>query len=214
MRAGLCVLLMVGTLVAATRPATSAPATQATSRPAPSIRRYVLLAVEQVNVEPALRQQIEGRLLTLLRQRARRAEVWTLPHASIPAPPSGCLQQNSCLRDHARRLEAQRLLALRLGLLGDTLMLRLTVYDPEGVKRGSWQEVLRPNDAPALTAALERMVGSLAPAPPVIVRRERSWYRRWWVWTLVGVAVAGAVTTTVLVTRDTDPSADHRITLP
>lgn len=213
MRALLCAALALSALLAG--PASAAPTTQAaTSRPTPAVRRYVLLAVEQVNVEVALRQQIESELLALLQKRARRAEVWTLPRAGVTAPPSDCLLQNACLRDHARRLEAQRLLALRLGLLGDTLMLRLTVYDPEGVKRGSWQEVLRPRDPAALTAALERMVGSLAPAPPVIVRREGAWYRRWWVWTLVGVAVAGAVTTTVLVTRDTDPSADHRITLP
>lgn len=211
MRALLCAALALSALATTAR---AAPPTQVTSRPAPAVRRYVLLAVEQINVEPAMRQQIETQLLSLLRERARRAEVWTLPRTGVTAPPSDCLQQNACLRDHARRLEAQRLLTLRLGLLGDTLMLRLTVYDPEGVKRGSWQEVLKPRDQAALTAALERMVGSLAPAPPVIVRRERSWYRRWWVWTLVGVAVAGAITTTVLVTRDTDPSADHRITLP
>jgi hypothetical protein len=35
----------------------------------------------------------------------------------------------------------------------------------------------------------------------------RPWYRRWWVWTLAGVVVAGAVGVTLAVTRDTSQPA-------
>jgi hypothetical protein len=45
----------------------------------------------------------------------------------------------------------------------------------------------------------EIVLGASPPAP---------WYGRWWVWTLVGVAVAGGATAAGLATRDPDPTVD------
>lgn len=42
-----------------------------------------------------------------------------------------------------------------------------------------------------------------------IVERETPWYRRWWLWTIVGtVIVGGAATTAIVLTRDTPETAN------
>lgn len=45
------------------------------------------------------------------------------------------------------------------------------------------------------------VAGSPAPSPG---GQARPWYRKWWVWTLVGAAVAGATVGVVLATRESD----------
>ena len=128
--------------------------------------------------------------------------------------PKDCVLRPTCQRGLATALAASGLLVLRAGQLGQTLMLRLTLIDAEGVKKGSWQEVLHDRKKASLTRSLERMVNGLAPRPLAILPPPRPWYRRWWIWTAVGVVVTGAVTTAVLLSRDTGPHADVGIVLP
>lgn len=195
--------------------ATLAPLTAwATPASQPAARPTALLPIERLNIS-----ETEGRELgaALRETLAKRPQLRLLDAAAVAAAlakqPAGCDKRPTCLRELAKRLGATRLLALRAGQLGETTMLRLTLYDRDAVKKGSWQEVLQRRDDATVKAALERMVDGLAPRPVRSAVAATPWYRRWWVWTAVGVAVAGAVTTTVILTRDTRPEPDHVIKL-
>ena len=43
--------------------------------------------------------------------------------------------------------------------------------------------------------------------------RPSAWYEQWWPWVLIGTAVAGGITATVLVARDTPDSGDVNISV-
>ncbi len=157
-------------------------------RAAPRAGVEVVAQVEGVNLSPGE----AARYLGWLRQELRgRPGVEPLPGAG---PPLACLQDAACLRGR-HSPQRQRLIALRVGRLGQTVLLRLTLFDlRRGARQGSWQETLvRPDEASA-RAALARMVTGVAPAAPP----PPPWYRRWWVWTTAGAVVAGVVVTSVL----------------
>jgi hypothetical protein len=180
-------------------------------------QRTALLPTERLNISAADGRRLRGTLRETLSKRPQlRLLDDSVVAAALIKQPADCSKRPACLRELATALDLTRVLALRAGQLGETSMLRLTLYDRAGVKKGSWQEVLRSGakgQGKALREALERMVDGLAPRPIRAARRSTPWYKRWWVWTAVGVAVAGAVTTTVLLTRDTRPEADHVIRL-
>jgi hypothetical protein len=125
------------------------------------------------------------------------------------------LREVSCLHRQRSRLGADRLLVLRVGRLGDTTVIRLTVHDlRRAVRQGSWQEVIRGQTTDeALGKALDRMVAGFAPAPPPPPPPPSPWYKKWWVWTAAGVVVAGGVTAAVLATRG-GGEPDHTIVPP
>jgi hypothetical protein len=125
------------------------------------------------------------------------------------------VRERGCLRRLGASLQADRLLALRVGHLADTTVIRLTVYDlTRSVRLGSWQEVLRGKHSDTeLKAAFERMVAGFAPPPPPPPRKS-PWYTKWWVWTAAGVVVAGGVTAAVLATRGGGDEPDFVINPP
>ncbi|MCA9670910.1 MAG: hypothetical protein KC503_35180, partial [Myxococcales bacterium] len=71
----------------------------------------------------------------------------------------------------------------------------------------------------AATASTAPAAAVTQPSPPAApVRRARPWYRRWWVWTLIGGAVAAAAGVSIGVAAansgDTPPGFDLRLRFP
>lgn len=166
------------------------------------ILRTGLLPMERVNISEVEGRRYRLHLVEVLRQRSSIH----LIHQNLVADllesdpkPTECGNQIDCLRRIGRRLRADKLLVLRIGRLGETVVLRLTAFDVQrGARQGTWQEVLRRSDDETVAQAMERMVAGFSPRPPP----SRPWYSRWWVWTAVGVVIAGSVTAAVLATRD------------
>lgn len=58
---------------------------------------------------------------------------------------------------------------------------------------------------------------SLNPIPRAVAVTKKSWYKKAWVWTIIGVAVAGSVTAAVLLTRggnNAPPTPNEQAALP
>ncbi len=200
----------VPTSTSTSRTPASAPHTKRSTH-----HRIALLPTERLNLTPAEGRHLRHALVGILQHRRQIVLIDDAKVAKILLDhPKDCVQRPTCQRGLATALAASGLLVLRAGQLGQTLMLRLTLIDAEGVKKGSWQEVLHDRKEASLTRSLEHMVNSLAPRPLAILPPPRPWYRRWWIWTAVGVVVTGAVTTAVLLSRDTGPHADVGIVLP
>lgn len=168
--------------------------------------RLALGPVERVNLPGAEGQRLQLALRRVLEQTAG------LTVSRVTKDPGCELREAECLGRLARRLGSDRLVLLRAGRLGETTVLRLTVYDLQRrVRQGSWQEVLRHGAGTEKERqALQRMVAGFAPPPPP---PPTPWYGRWWIWTAVGVAVAGGVTAAVLATRESG-GPDRTITPP
>jgi hypothetical protein len=173
--------------------------------------RVSLAPLELVNIS----EQEGRRYRRVLERIVRTTHGLQLDTPDVPADKPCDLREVSCLHQLRSTLGADRLLVLRVGHLGDTTVIRLTVHDlKRAVRQGSWQEVLRgQTDDDALGAALKRMVAGFAPPPPPPPPPPSPWYKKWWVWTAAGVVVAGGVTAAVLATRGGD-GPDHTIVPP
>jgi hypothetical protein len=178
------------------------------------ILRTGLLPVERVNVSEAEGRRYRRHLVEVLRQRASIHLIHQkLVTDLLESQPKAkeCGGQIDCLRRLGRRMRADKLLVLRIGLLGETVVLRLTAFDvSRGARQGTWQEVLRRSDDEAVARAMERMVAGFVPRQPP----PKPWYSRWWVWTAAGAVIAGTVTAVVLATRDSGVEPDVVIRPP
>lgn len=172
--------------------------------------RAAVAPAERVNVSEQEGARLQRLLLQVLRE-AKGVGAARLLDGSPSCDP----REPDCLARLGRELESERLLQLRVGRLGDTTVIRLTVYDlNRRARQGSWQEVLRQQaGGQAEQRALERMVAGFAPPPPPPPEKQ-PWYTRWWVWTAAGVVVAGGVTAAVLATRDRGTRPDDTIVPP
>jgi hypothetical protein len=95
--------------------------------------------------------------------------------------------------------ESQSLGTLAISQTGRRLMLQLHRKGTAGFARQIVTE-LESDEAPA--RLVERSIGlllGLEPERPP--RRPEAWYRRWWVWALVGAAVVATTTSAVAITR-------------
>lgn len=170
--------------------------------------RVGLLPVEEINLARGESAALRANFGAIL-QRQGRVRLDTAPSTVTP----GCAVEIACLQQLGARLGAHKLVALRVGRLGDTTVLRLMAFDvPRGMRQGTWQEVLRRADGRAVTAALERLAATFLPPPPAAPPR-RPFYKRWWFWTVAGVVVAGSVTAAVLATRPRNDN-DYELTPP
>ena len=185
--------------------------TSASAR-APAPVQITLLPVETINLS-ADEAPIYGRLLRGVLKQSYRVKLKEAPElaASLKGQEPSCRAEVNCLRKICAGKPVQKLLALRVGRLSDTLVIRLAVFDiPRGVLQGTWQEVLNQSDQKAVTRALERMVLGFIPQRPV----ARPWYAKWWVWTVAGAVVAGSVTAAILASQSSEPVPDVTIELP
>lgn len=167
-----------------------------------------VLPTETVNVEASATA-----LADTLLQRLEQTRAFQLVHpervAKVARPAQistdDCVGQPACLQQLGRSLEVKSLLQLRVGGLGGTHVVRLTLFNAStGTRSGSWQEVLSSLQPATLAPALDRMIAGFAPRP--VDRPSRPWYGRWWVWTAVGTVAAAAVTTAVVFATQSPPS--------
>jgi len=121
-----------------------------------------------------------------------------------------CRQQQmeeQCAVAVGQRLGASHVVAGGLGGLGRTLLIQLKLVD---VKRRSVIRALEETHFGG-PSGLEAAVGKVMDRLDLERQPSRPWYRRWWVWTIVGTAVAAAVIVPLAV-RDSDPY--ENLTLP
>jgi hypothetical protein len=158
-------------------------------------RAVAVVPVDALAVDPAegeaLRAAVEKQLSTATAHRA-------VPREKLGALDPGdahCRESESCLAEAGRQLPTDLVLSMTVAGLGSTRLVRSRlITTKEGLVLQDLQETLM-GGAPALDLFAQSLAQRLFPEP-------NPWYRRWWVWTLAGVAVAGAATTTaVLVTR-------------
>jgi hypothetical protein len=184
-------------------------ATDASAAPRRRLR-LALLPVEAINLSAPDAAHYQALLSRALRALPEVA----LDERPVTASP-GCASEIACLRDLGALLGVEKLLALRVGRLGETTVVRLTAFDvTRGARQGTWQEVLRApprrSDDPAVSSALDRMLAGIVPRS----REAPAWYTRWWVWAVAGAVVAGSVTAAVLATRSSGSRPDLIITPP
>jgi len=113
-----------------------------------------------------------------------------------------------CASAVGHRLGAGRVVAGALAGLGKTFVLQLRLVD---VKRAAVIRALEEShfgSPSGLETVAKRMVDRL----DLTRRPPRSWYTRWWVWTIVGTALTAAAVTVPLVVRDSDRY--ENVTLP
>jgi len=190
MRRTLALLTLAG-LLAAGGPAAA--------RPRPRLR-LALLPLEAIN----LSQSDAAHYQALLSRALRALPEVALDERPVQALP-GCAAEIACLRDLGALLGVEKLLALRVGRLGETTVVRLTAFDvTRGARQGTWQEVLRRGDDAAVSSALDRMLAGLVPRGT----SAPGWYTRWWVWVIAGAVVAGTVTAAVVATRPSGQRVD------
>ena len=167
--------------------------------PAPRLPVVAFLPLESVNLSEPERHHVElllRRSLTVGKGYRLLAE--NLLEQELRARPASCVRDLPCMIDLGRAAGVNLVAAWRVGRLGNTTVVRLTTVDvARGARQGTWQEVLRTPGDESLSGALRRLAFAGLPAPPP----GRPWYRQWWVWTAASVAVAGIVTSTVLLAR-------------
>lgn len=186
------------------------PLSAAARTPAPI--QITLLPVETINLSPEEAPTYD-RLLRRVLKRGYRVKLQEAPglEAALKGQEPSCRAEVNCLRKICTGKQVEKLLALRVGRLSDTLAIRLAVFDiPRGVLQGTWQEVLNQSDQQAVTKAMERMVLGFIPRRPV----ARPWYAKWWVWTVAGAVVAGSVTAAILASQGSETEPDNIIVLP
>ena len=189
---------------------------------APGLGRRSVAKPIDVAVLPSSAVNIDagenGRLIALLTKRLRAHATLRLNRTVKEVAElakslnAKCHEENTCLHELGRKLEVTRLLLFRSGRLGETLILRLALFNVEtSTRQGNWQEVLNSPSPPQVERSLDKLIAAFAPRP---LPPPRPWYRHWWVWTAVtGVVVAGSVTA-ILLSTQTGPSPGVVITPP
>ncbi|MFH1132257.1 MAG: hypothetical protein V1754_13045 [Pseudomonadota bacterium] len=175
-------------------------------------QRVILMPIELVNASPEQGVRYQKLFLEAITQVPTIVAVETKKAvATVEALPKTCTKEEDCLLRLGKKLGVQKLLALRVGKLGETVVMRVSVFDlSRGARQGIWQEVLRGEDEKGLEQAMYRMVMGFAPTP----LGPKPWFTRWWVWTAAGAVVAGAIITAVLATRSIGPEPDAVIIPP
>ncbi|MCB9557959.1 MAG: hypothetical protein H6707_17735 [Deltaproteobacteria bacterium] len=157
---------------------------------------YAILPIEAVNVGDQVASSF-ARAIT--EQLAKRRTVRLLT-ASATEPCTA--DDGACLMRLGHALAADRLVRLHAGGLGDTVLLRVEVFETrQGARQGAWQELLKRPTVAQLQAAARRICQSIA---PLTVERRRAWYQRWWVWATVGAVVSAGVVSAIVFTRPGD----------
>ena len=113
----------------------------------------------------------------------------------------GCARQrrgHTCALAAGRALGASEVVAGAVAGLGDTFVVQLQIVDvPRSTVTRSLEESFYGGAGDqAIRSISERLVDRPRPAP-----RTRRWYKSWWLWTAVGVAVAGVAVAVPLALR-------------
>jgi hypothetical protein len=162
-----------------------------------------VLPVTSVGTPSGRRTALRRRLIALVTRRydveivsRERADEAVRGVCGEPAAWWECLGQHGSLFDIGQRVAATGVLTGRLAGVGTARIIRLTFADT--ARRTVSTEVVElPEDLDHGWTGLGSV--TLLQRLPLPERgrsspRARPWYRRWYVWTLVGVGVAGAAT--------------------
>lgn len=177
--------------------------------------RLGIRQIQSVNMTPQEVASYMQLLLHRLKQDSRLHVFYPLPADLAESFHAAERANTSELRAIGSRLQIAKLLAFRVGEIGETAVLRLSVFDLEkGVLQGAWQEILERPDDQAKSRALDKMIQGFLPPAPSRIPPPR-WYSSWWFWTSVGIVSAAAVATTLVLTlQDSQPDPDVIITPP
>ena len=161
---------------------------------APAKPRTVAIApVDAMGIAPeeaeALRSAVERQLATATAHHAVEREKLT-PLASGDAK---CRESEACLAEAGKRIPADLVLSLTVAGLGPTRLVRSRLIGTDtGLVLQDLQETLT-SGSESLDPYARSLTHRLFPEP------DPPWYRKWWVWTIVGVVAAGAGGTTAAV---------------
>jgi hypothetical protein len=132
-------------------------------------------------------------------------------------PEAECLDDLPCVQRVGRRVAADKALVVRLGALGDTVVVRLALVDVDaGTQEEARQQVVRSAEPGRVEAALRRLAREVGVrfAPRAATPAPR-WYGHWAFWAGVGTTVAVAAGTGVwLATRPEETEPEHVIDPP
>lgn len=141
----------------------------------------------------------------------------TTTAGAVAAGDGECSEEPECVRAIGRELDVERAVVIGLAELGDTVLVRVSVMDVVGgTREHTRQEVVHEATAQAVEAAISRIARELGQTYAPQRETERRWYQRWWVWTIVGVALAGGAVGAIVGTTvvDDEPQPDVTVTLP
>jgi len=135
--------------------------------------------------------------------------------AALEGRDVDCAADAECVRAMGEQLSVDRVAALRLAGLGTTVMVRVRLVEvASGAAETARQSVVEDATAARVDAAVQAIGRELAPAADAPEAEPERWYQNWWVWTLVGVALAGGAAAVIIAAQPDEQNPDFVITPP
>jgi len=137
---------------------------------------------------------------------------------AVAARGTDCAEEISCLQEVGEALGAAKVAVVRIGNLGETTVIRLSVVDvSQGALEQTLQEVVGGDDEATLRAGLEALAARYAQG--LEQQRVAPWYTQWWVWAAGGasallLAVGVTAVALLLLAPGSDDGPDVIITPP
>jgi len=175
----------------------------ASGRPRVALGPIAVLRLDAVGgaaqrAEPAARRAIAHELSSS----AELVSAEKVEQASAQQPPcSGDKSKRErCAVARGRVLGAKHVVAGALGGLGRTFVIQLDLIDVRRAAVTRSLEETHFGSPDGLGVAVGKVAGRLVDRRPA----GRSWFKKWWVWTIAAALVGGGVAAAVLLTRKDD----------
>jgi hypothetical protein len=135
--------------------------------------------------------------------------------AALDGREADCADVPECVRAVGELLSVDAVAALRLAGLGTTVMVNVRLVDVTRSAAETTRQTVVEDATAARLEALVRAIGQdLAPDREPAELAAEPWYQKWWVWTLVGLALAGGASAVVLAAQPDRQDPDFVITPP
>lgn len=112
-------------------------------------------------------------------------------------------REEPCAVSVGSTLGASHVVSGALGGLGKTFLIQLKLVDVQRAAVTRSLEEAHFGGSATLDAAIDKAVGRLFLVQP----RAKPWYKRWWIWAMVGAAAATAVVLSITL-HESDPYED------
>jgi len=190
-------LVWLSAASACARPTRPASPRDRTAAPALALMPTVWLTEPPSRPPRAEQAVVRGLAESGARLELRRGTSVEAAIARSGARQDDCVDDLPCLQRVGRALSADKALVVRLGALGDMVVVRLALVDVAGgTREQARQQVVRSSAATRVEAAVRRLAKEIgAPFAPRPVAR-RAWYQHWAFWAGVGTTVVVAAGTT------------------